>query len=230
LILAPSPERLPDSSLSSMLGLIARVYAGSVTYAWNTAGLDLDAAFTWLGRAEAAAAPVQILSTSFALVHLLDEAARRGLSWSLVPGTALMTTGGFKGRSRTLDPGRLDALARESLGDLRHVVEYGMTELGSQFWGEFGGPLLGPRWCRVTVHEPQSLGAVPEGEVGLLRFTDLANVDSVVSVQTSDWGRLVARGAAGDTIELVGRAPGARPRGCSLLVDELVGAGEPAGE
>jgi hypothetical protein len=46
----------------------------------------------------------------------------------------------------------------------------------------------------------------------LLRVIDLANIGSVMAVQTED---LAAR--RGDGFELLGRAASAEPRGCSLL-------------
>jgi hypothetical protein len=47
----------------------------------------------------------------------------------------------------------------------------------------------------------------------LLRHLDLANLGSVVALQTEDVGR-----ALGNGIELLGRVPGAEARGCSLLL------------
>jgi hypothetical protein len=47
----------------------------------------------------------------------------------------------------------------------------------------------------------------------LIRVFDLANVFSVLAIQTEDLG--IGRGAG---FELVGRAELAEPRGCSLLV------------
>jgi hypothetical protein len=53
---------------------------------------------------------------------------------------------------------------------------------------------------------------VAEGETGLIRIFDLANVFSVAAIQTEDLG--VRRG---DGFELLGRAKQAEPRGCSLM-------------
>jgi hypothetical protein len=58
---------------------------------------------------------------------------------------------------------------------------------------------------------------VPDGEIGLARFIDLANVDSAVAILTRD---LVRRRDGG--IELLGRSPGAPPRGCSLAIEALL--------
>jgi hypothetical protein len=52
---------------------------------------------------------------------------------------------------------------------------------------------------------------------GILRFYDLANVDTVLAVETADVGRVLPSGE----VELLGRLPGAEPRGCSLTIEEL---------
>jgi hypothetical protein len=77
---------------------------------------------------------------------------------------------------------------------------------------------VAPPWLRVAAAHPDTLEPLPEGETGILRFEDLANVDSALIVQTADRGRCRA-----STVELLGRAPGAVPRGCSLTVEELMG-------
>jgi hypothetical protein len=69
----------------------------------------------------------------------------------------------------------------------------------------------------VNVVDPQTMLSAPDGTVGLLRFVDLANVSSVVAVQTSDVGVVTPAG-----VELRGRAVGAVARGCSLAVEEIV--------
>jgi hypothetical protein len=65
----------------------------------------------------------------------------------------------------------------------------------------------------------KTLEPVPAGDVGLLRHFDLANLGSVIAVQTEDLGR-IDDGA----LVLLGRASGARPRGCSIALDDLVEA------
>ncbi len=151
-----------------------------------------------------------------------------------------MQTGGFKGRSREVAPDELRSLLASAFGvPPTHVVgEYGMTELGSQLYegtlvaaplavaGIAGrsparhGVYLAPPWLRVTAVDPVSLDPVAPGEVGIARFVDLANVDSVVAVQTADRVRVTAEG-----VELLGRLPGAPPRGCSIAADEMLGRG-----
>jgi hypothetical protein len=65
---------------------------------------------------------------------------------------------------------------------------------------------------------------VPTGEPGLLQHFDLANLHSVLAVQTEDIGTVDERG-----VLLLGRAAGAPPRGCSLATDELLRAARSTG-
>ena len=64
----------------------------------------------------------------------------------------------------------------------------------------------------MQIISPETGREVGEGETGLIRVFDLANVYSVMAIQTEDLG--VRRG---DGFALVGRAVLAEPRGCSLL-------------
>ena len=104
-----------------------------------------------------------------------------------------------------------------------------MTELSSQAYEDTlaaraesraptAGLLVPPPWMQVTAVDPVTLAPVPAGEVGIARILDLANVDSAVVVQTEDQVRVVPGG-----FFLLGRLPGATPRGCSLAIEELLG-------
>jgi hypothetical protein len=227
LALMPAPGPAPESSLGFMCeafgGQLGRMGGWFVREgAIDVAGLD---------RARAAAGgPVLLLATSFALVFLLDELAGRRLP--LPAGSRVMQTGGYKGKSREVPANELRQRVSEALDvDERRIVnEYGMTELSSQayegslraslgFEGVEPGVLVEPPWMRVTPVDPVSLAPVAEGDVGIARIIDLANVDSAVAIQTQD---LVRRRPGG--FELLGRAPGATPRGCSLAIEELLGS------
>jgi hypothetical protein len=169
--------------------------------------------------------PVLLLATSFALVHFLD--ALGDSSFALPRGSRVMQTGGFKGKSREGPADRLRAeLARVFGLDERAIVaEYGMTELSSQFYEQTlfdgaaaHGVYAEPPWARVVPVDPATLAPVPDGEVGLAKIIDLMNIDSAVAVLTQDRVRRLRAG-----IELLGRAPGAPSRGCSIAMDELLG-------
>jgi hypothetical protein len=174
------------------------------------------------------------LGTAFGFVHFVDYLSSESRTFQLPPGSRLMDTGGYKGRSREVPKQELYATYGDRLGiPLSHVVnEYGMTEMGSQFYdrvlrdalaGVSPNPTAAnerrktpPPWVRTQVVDPETLTLLPAGEVGLLRHFDLANLHTVAAIQTDDLG--VWRG---DGFEVLGRATGAEPRGCSLAVEEL---------
>lgn len=173
--------------------------------------------------AEQRGEPVLLLATSFALVWLLD--VLDGAELPLPAGSVVMLTGGFKGRARSVDGAELGLSVCRTLGvaPAQLIGEYGMTELSSQLYDRGFHPVsealsvfVEPPWLRVTPVDPRSLEPVGDGEVGLARFTDLANIDSAINVVTQDRVRRVPGG-----IVLLGRQSGARLRGCSLAVEAL---------
>ena len=236
LALVPSPEEAPDSSLSFMLGEALDELSSGDGGFFVRPGQGLDVA--WLRRAitEAVAEgqPVLLAGTAFAFVHWLDALSDSGHRFDLPPGSRLLETGGFKGRSRTLSrPELYEALATAHGVSVHHIVnEYGMTELLSQFYepslhapGAPGSPAsladrrhIAPPWMRTRVLDPVTLEPLSPGEEGLLCHYDLANAGSVMAVLTEDMGSIDPDGG----LRLVGRVEGAEPRGCSLAMDELL--------
>jgi hypothetical protein len=234
-ILTPSPALAPHSSLVHMFETVRREsgsmnsrFTGTVNEsgAW---GLDLEAtssAFLDLIRAHR---PIVLLSTAYSLVQWLDHIRENNLSCQLPPGSRVLETGGYKGRSRELPKVELHRLITQHLGipENNIVCEYGMSELSSQAYDRIagrtappfkadaseGGPVFQfPPWARAQVISPESGCPVAEGEMGLIRVFDLANVRSVLAIQTEDLG---IRRRCG--FDLAGRALVAEPRGCSLM-------------
>lgn len=224
-LLTPPAAQAPHSSLACMADLVAETFGSDPPWhashaapdgAWVLEAAPLVAA---LQEAAAAAEPICLLGTAFSWVHLLDYLAEAGLRLRLPPGSRVMETGGYKGRSRALPRAALHAALEDRLGvPATHVVgEYGMCELASQAYDRVVGD-SGPRayhfppWARAVVVSPETGHEVGEGEAGLLCVYDLANVRAVLAVQTED---LAVR--RGDAFELLGRAARAEARGCSLL-------------
>jgi hypothetical protein len=136
-----------------------------------------------------------------------------------------MQTGGYKGKSREVPAAvlRRDLARTFHLSEGAIVAEYGMTELSSQFYEWTArdplakqGVFVEPPWARVVPVDPETLEPVAQGEVGIARIEDLMNVDSAFAVLAADRVRRVEGG-----FELLGRAPGAPPRGCSIAIDEM---------
>lgn len=139
---------------------------------------------------------------------------------SLPPGSVAIETGGYKGTRRSMPKEELYGLFERKLGLSADSLwnEYGMTELSSQFYTRgLGQPHRFPPWTRVLVVNAATGGEVAEGETGLLRIYDAANLGSVCALQTRDLA--IRRGM---NFELVGRDPSALPRGCSRAADEEI--------
>jgi hypothetical protein len=77
----------------------------------------------------------------------------------------------------------------------------------------------GPPWVRTRAVDPETLEPLPDGETGVLRHWDLANLHTVAVLQTADLGVTYPGG-----FRLLGRAPAAEARGCSIAMDELLAA------
>jgi hypothetical protein len=228
LVLAPSPVEAEDSSLSHMFGVVlaARGAAGS-GYFVRGGRLEVGSLALALEAAVAADTALALCGTAFAFVHLLEAMEQAGRRIALPAGTRLMETGGFKGRARELGRDALYAQLHDRLGvpPERIVNQYGMTELGSQFYDSVlpqpSAPRhkLAPPWTRVRIVDPDTGWDVAAGEVGLIQIVDLANTGSVLAVQTADLGRELAGG-----FEVLGRSAGAEARGCSIAADEMLDA------
>lgn len=230
------PSAAAGATQSSLTHMFDRIR----TSVWCTDGgafvdadFALDAEAAWLALEDAATddVPVLLLATSFALVMLFEAAAVHGWDTIELPqGSRVVDTGGYKGRTRELTRDELVAQIGSWLGVTPAWCEneYGMSELSSQCWlgnvaaatghpiSEGGAPRWMPPWLRVRVVDPTTLVDVADGEQGLLVFHDLANVWSCAAIRSED---LAIR--RGDSFELVGRAPGAALKGCSLQLEEL---------
>lgn len=223
--LVPSVDHAPHSSLAHMMDSVLRRCGlpDSVSLGWVTDEgvwvLDLDGLVGRLQRQAAADAACLVAGTAYGFVHLLDHLQLRKLRLRLPTGSRLMETGGYKGRSRELEKVELHRRLTQALGvPESHIVsEYGMSELGSQAYDRRVGA-SGPRvfrfpsWCRVRVLQPGSTLPPPSGTPGLLTLFDLANLRSVLALQTEDLGV-----AEGEGFAYVGRARNAELRGCSRM-------------
>ena len=210
-ILTQRPADAPHSSLSYMMGTLGRL--APQTWCLDAGGqLDLPKL-----RQAVESGPVLILGTALAFLHLFE---RLGSPEPLAPGSLAMETGGYKGTGRTLSKAELYAQFETTLGLAPDAVlnEYSMTELSSQWYTRgLGRPHLGPAWARALIVNPETGREVEPGQSGIIRLFDLANLGSVIAIQTQD---LAIRRDNG--FELLGRDPAAIPRGCSRSADELL--------
>ena len=227
--LVPTFEAAQHSSLSYMVAmLIRRRGAGGSGWFVDDDGIRFDALCDALARSDDA--PALVFGTAFSFVHLFDRLRAARKRFVLPPASRVVETGGFKGRSRVVERDELYAAFGEMLGVERDrcVSEYGMCELGSQWYdatiadsvaGRRIRPdvKVGPHWARTSIVDPVTADPVPPGAQGLLRVFDLSNRGSVASIITGDLAHAVDGGFV-----LLGRHPGAPPKGCSIDADVLL--------
>jgi len=232
--LAPSPDEAPDSSLTHMFDVLRREEgASSSAFHLHEGHLTVEAFAEALGRAQREKTPSLIAGTSFAFVHFLDATRADPDRWRLPEGSRVMETGGFKGRSRSVPREALRQEIADRFGLIeRDVVnQYGMTELGSQFYDstliDRTGPRrkLAPPWARVRLVDPESGRDVDPGETGMIVIHDLANSGSIAAIQTADLGRAVLDEQERTIgFDVLGREAGAEARGCSIATDAMLAA------
>lgn len=228
LSLVHSPAVLPDSSLAQMVSWAIEDFGSqSSAYAIDAQRIDFEAVVSTLQEAERSGELVCLMTTTGALIRLLDALSEKRLSFRLPHGSRLMDTGGDKGAPRHLSRnGLLHAVWNSfAIPGYFAVNEYGMAELSSQFYDNvirdrrngMHGPRkkVAPPWVRTRVLDPASLAPVRTGERGILCHYDLANAGSVMAVLTEDIGVETEGG-----FQLAGRATGAELRGCSLALSE----------
>lgn len=225
------PPRLdaPHSSLWFMANRVVAAFARDAT--WILLGGEprwgqVDAA---LARAETTGDPLLLFGTTLLYLAYFERLAERGQVYRLPAGSRAMDTGGAKGqgpdRTREEVAAAFDRFL--GIGPDGLVNEYGMTEMGSQFYDdrllaahERREPLPGwriPPWVRTRVLDPETMDEKKDGEPGLLVHYDLANVEIPLAIQTEDIG---ARRE--DRLILAGRLLGAEARGCSLPYERFL--------
>lgn len=245
MILTPSPQEAPHSSLSHMMGVVMRECgaAGSAHYVEGEQ-LLVEKLVRDLSEMQRRHQPVFLLGTAVAFVHLFEHFAGRNVRLEMAKGSRAMETGGFKGRVREVPKGELYGRFEQFMGlpRTRVVNEYGMTELSTQFYdatlatGRQTDCKTVPPWARVVIIDPNTGSEAADNERGpspsqsgygpargLVRVFDLANVWSMMCVQAEDLG--VSRASEDQSgqhgFEILGRAAGAEVRGCSLNAEEL---------
>ena len=211
--LSQSPASAPDSSLVHMFSILQRHHAPEASASWM---IDRDGKIDTSGLARETN-PVALFATALALLRTIES----GKSLPLPPGSWILETGGYKGLTVELEPSSFKTLVSQAFAVPPQLLlnEYGMTELSSPFYAWAGDFChSGSPWTRVRVIDPETGSLVKPGQIGYLEIVDLANLDSVAAIRTQDLA--IARDEHSFT--LLGRDPGALPRGCSRSSDDLI--------
>lgn len=220
----PNPAMRKQSSLGYMMAAVAS-HRGDEQTGWY---IENDALLTHafiedLTEAIVCNIAICIAGTAFGLLSLLEHFEDKNLRFELPPGSRIMETGGFKGRTRAIGrPEFYQKLAQHfGISTETIVGEYGMTELSSQYYDSIESRAtqqrikIGPPWMRTRIVDAAGKDA-PDELVGGLVHVDLANRSSAIAISTEDLG---ARKSGG--FVLLGREDGAKLRGCSLDAEDL---------
>ena len=213
MILAPPPQDAPHSSLAHMLGALA---GDGLFLIERDGSLDVERFDAAMQTCFYAKRPLALLGTALAFLNVFERLG--GRCFDRRKGSFVMETGGYKGSGRDVPKAELYGMFGKhfDIEPGRVLNEYGMTELSSQFYTHgLGGVHEGGPWVRALVIDPETGREVAIGGMGVLRIFDLANLGSVIAVETQDLAVRRERG-----FELIGRDPGALPRGCSRAADE----------
>ncbi len=215
LVAAPERRSHPMSSLGAMVTWLREAHDSGTEPSFLVEGAVNCERFASVLDALDPNQPILVLAVTAALLQLADYADPRGRSWTLPSGSLVVDTGGCKGYAENLERAAILARYRTLLGVESSAVinEYGMTEMCSQLYARDAKAHRPPPWVRSRVFDPATGTEAAPGQVGILRHLDLANLGSVVCVQTEDIGRRTETG-----VEVLGRVAGAEPRGCSLLL------------
>lgn len=216
--LSQSIDDSRDSSLVHMFETLRFAHAPQASDRWliDAAGaIDADR----LERAAAAGKPVALFATAIGLIRFIE----RFPALPLPADSWIFETGGYKGLTVELDPAEFRARVAKHfsvpVGSL--LNEYGMTELSSPFYAWSGETAhRGSPWTRIRVIDPETGEVRHDDQPGYLEILDLANFGSVAAIRTQDLA--IARGE--NSFTLLGRDPGALPRGCSRRADDLLNA------
>lgn len=236
--LVPQEKDMPYSSLSHMISEVVREFgANDSTTLVDKNGFLWDALIETFSISYDSQTPVAILGTSASFSHLFNFLWEHNIKISLPPQSRIMDTGGEKGAVLP----KWEAVHKEwsrkefyyaaaqflGLAPQQCINEYGMSEMGSQFYDKmFSGEESGrtmriiPPWVRTRVLNWRTMEEVRDGEEGVLCHYDLSNIDSSFAIQTEDVG---AR--RGNSFELVGRMESAQAKGCSLSMEEFLRKG-----
>lgn len=211
--LVPDELEWPDSSLAQMLAWIAQVVP--VIY---TSAAELTETIDRLKTK-----PLWLFGTAFHWLNALDA----GLCQPMPRGSIVFETGGTKGKSREVTREQLfeEIAAGFSVPTTAIVSEYGMSELACQAYDfvPFGlSADLKDRWFKFppgvkigVLKGPRIIEAVGQGS---LLIDDPLRGDYPWPIRTEDLATLGEQG-----FQLLGRAPIAPLKGCSMLAETANG-------
>lgn len=234
LILAPSPQMAPSMGMAiGMEQTRAAFGTDDSAFMLEKSGIDVARLVKALRESEGDGVPIALIGSTSAFIYFLKACERKGLSFRLPEGTRIGDGGGYRGRFGEVTREGYYELAERILGvRATHCVNIlGMAESATNYFDhslrasvlglDDGVPRhkIAPPWTRVQAVSVDDLSPLPHGEVGLLRHFDIANLPTVLAVQSDNLGFTDGRGG----FEIVGRAKVVDGRVTPLPSERAVG-------
>lgn len=215
LLLAPGPHMAPSMGMAIGMEETRRTFgAPDSAFMMSRRGVEVAALVEALRHAEESGEPVALIGSTSAFVYFARACRKRGLSFGLPTGSRICDGGGYRGRFGELTRQDYLDICEQVLGvPATHCVNtLGMAESATNYFdnvlrAEYAGMSPArvkqvPPWARVRAVSVDDLTVLPPGEVGLLQHWDLANLPTVLAVQTDNLGYVDGSGG----FEIVGRA------------------------
>lgn len=215
LVLAPSPKSAPNMGMAiGMAETIKHFGAEGSGFFITRTGMKIRELLKAMKEFEGRRQPVALIGSTSAFVYLFNALRSNGLSFRLPPGSRLVDGGGYRGKfgERTREDyfrecGEMLGVPEPYCVNVLGMAECSTNYVDSTLREAVQGRGEGRRkpdlpWARVVAYDVETCSRpLPEGAVGLLRHFDLANLPTVLAVQTDNLGYRTA-----DGFEIIGRA------------------------
>ncbi len=215
LILAPSPETTPTMGMAIGMAETIKHFGDEGSGFFITRkGLMIKELMTAIKQFEKKGLPVAIIGATSAFVYMFNACKKNNIRFSLPKGSRIADGGGYRGKfgkcTRETYYGK--CLETFNIPEEYCVNVLGMAECTTNYVDStIRDAFMGVRrnrhkqyhtWTRVTAFDIETCSRpLPEGKVGLLRHYDLANLPTVLAVQTENLGHTTE-----DGFEILGRA------------------------
>ncbi len=215
LLMTPGPDLAPSMGMAIGMDQTRRAFGTEDSvFLVGRSGIDVRALVAALERAQATGVPVALVGSTSAFVYFFNACRRKGRRFAVPAGSRICDGGGYRGRFGVVTRDDFYRLAAEVLGvpETHCINTLGMAESATNYFDsalrdahagrEGARRKVAPPWTRVCAVDPSTGVVLPRGEVGLLQHYDLANLPTVLGVQTDNLGYT----DGDDGFEIIGRA------------------------
>lgn len=215
LLMTPGPDLAPSMGMAIGMDQTRRAFGTEDSlFLVGRSGVDVRALVGALERSQSTGVPVALVGSTSAFVYFFNACRRKGRRFVLPDGSRICDGGGYRGRFGVVTRDDFYGLAAEvlavpgshcinTLGMAESATNYFDSTLRDAHRGRAGTRRkIAPPWTRVRAVDPSTGAVLPPGEVGLLQHYDLANLPTVLGVQTDNLGYTDGE----DGFEIIGRA------------------------